>query len=137
MTAPDLERAVEIYVAVQLAVIGVSHVAQAAVWVDLYKRLQSLEHVGAFAISFLNLIFGSVIVAFHDVWSGWSVVVTAFGWANILKAALAFTVPSLGLRVLGRASLERAAWEVQLGGLAFLLFAAWLAARILFDAAAL
>lgn len=136
MTESGFERAIEIYVAVQLAIIGVSHVVQSAVWVRLFKQLAALEHVGVFATGFGNLIFGSLIVAFHDVWSGWAVIVTVLGWANVVKAALAFAIPDLGLRVLARVSAEHA-WEIQLGGIVFLLIATWLAARLWFNVPAL
>jgi hypothetical protein len=125
----ELARAVEIYAAVHFTVIGLSHLLQPAVWVRFFILLRTQGHVGAFINGFLSLMFGSVIVAFHDVWSGSGVILTLIGWAQIAKALLSFTLPDIGLRSLNRVSPERA-WEFQVAGLVFLALAAWLVVRL-------
>ncbi len=61
---------------------------------------------GAFANGFLSLITGTLIVAFHNVWSGIPVVLTVLGWSFVLKAAVVFVVPNWGLRSIGRVRRE-------------------------------
>jgi hypothetical protein len=125
----DLARAVEIYAVVHFTVIGISHLIQPRVWIDLFIRLRELGHVGVFLNGFLSLLFGSIIVAFHDIWLWPSVILTLIGWAQILKALIAFALPSLAMRSLNRVSTNRA-WEIQLAGAVFLGLAVWLALRI-------
>lgn len=63
---------------------------------------------GVFAVAVLNLIFGSIVVAFHNVWTGIPLVLTALGWANVVKALVYFVFPAVGLRSVLFLSHERA-----------------------------
>ena len=126
----DLARAVEIYATVHFAVIGLSHLLQPRVWIDLFIRLRELGHVGVFLNGFLSLLFGSIIVAFHDIWLWPPIILTIIGWLQIVKALISFCVPSLAMRSLNRVSPDRA-WEIQVAGAVFLGLAVWLALRIL------
>ncbi len=45
---------------------------------------------------------GTLIVAFHNVWSGFPMAVTLLGWSMVLKAIVAFVFPEVGLRSMGR-----------------------------------
>src|SRR5215213_10795593 len=103
-----MEHAVQIYAIVNLTVIGISHVVRPRVWVDFFVVLRERGEAGVFAVAILNLIFGSIVVAFHNVWSGIPVVLTVLGWANVIKALMYFVFPALGLRRLQFLSHERA-----------------------------
>jgi hypothetical protein len=104
MSPPD---SIELLVAVQSLVIAISHITQPRAWVDFFIWLRGKGHAGVFANGFLSLWFGSIIVAFHNVWSGLEIVVTLLGWAQILKATVAFVVPQLSMRGLMRVSHDR------------------------------
>src|SRR5262249_33487013 len=103
-----MERATEIFAAVQCLVIGLSHVARPGDWVQFFVWLRGKGYAGVFVNGFLSLGFGSVIIAFHNVWDGWPVVLTVFGWAQVLKGLMGFVFPQLGLRSLERVSPDRA-----------------------------
>ena len=117
-----MEHAVQIYAIINLAVIGMSHVVKPRVWVDFFVFLRERGGVGVFVVAILNLIFGSIIVAFHNVWSGIPLALTVWGWANVVKALLYFMFPAIGLRRLQSLSHERANLVV-VGGILFLLLA--------------
>ena len=117
-----MERAVQFYAIINLMVIGISHVVRPRVWVDFFVFLRERGEAGVFAVAVLNLIFGSIIVAFHNVWSGIPLVLTVLGWANVVKSLLYFTFPAFGLRKLQFLSNERANLVVG-GGILFLLLA--------------
>ena len=117
-----MERAVEIYAIINLTVIGISHVVRPRVWVDFFVFLRERGEAGVFAVALLNLIFGSIIVAFHNVWSGIPLVLTLLGWANVLKALIYLAFPASGLRRLQFLSHKRAKL-VGVGGIVFLLLA--------------
>jgi len=117
-----VERAVQIYAIINLTVIGISHMVRPRVWVDFFVFLRERGEAGVFAVALLNLIFGSIIVAFHNVWSGIPLVLTVLGWANVLKALIYFMFPASGLRRLQSLSHERAKL-VGGGGIIFLLLA--------------
>ena len=117
-----MERAVQIYAIINLTVIGMSHVVRPRVWVDFFVFLRERGEAGVFAVAILNLIFGSIIVAFHNVWSGIPLVLTVLGWANVVKALLYFMFPAIGLCRFQSLSHERANLVVG-GGILFLLLA--------------
>ena len=118
-----MERAVQIYAIINLTVIGMSHVVRPRVWVDFFVFLRERGEAGVFVVALLNLIFGSIIVAFHNVWSGIPLVLTVLGWANVVKALIYFVFPAFGLRRFQFLSHERA-YLVAGGGILFLLLAA-------------
>jgi hypothetical protein len=101
------QQSIELFVALQSLVIGVSHVAQPRAWVDFFVWLRGKGHAGVFANGFLSLWFGSLIVVFHPIWSGPEIVVTLLGWAQLAKAAVAFVLPSVSMRGFERISVER------------------------------
>ena len=110
-----MERATEVFAAVFLLVIGLSHVAQPRAWVDFFVWLRGKGHAGVFVNGFLSLGFGSFIVAFHNVWNGLPVILTLLGWAQVLKGLLSFVAPQVALWGLARVSSERA-WHFVVGG---------------------
>lgn len=93
-------------------------------WVDFFVDLRGRGEAGVFAVAIPTLLFGSIIVAFHNVWSGIPLVLTVVGWAHVAKAFVQFAFPSFALRKLQRPSGSPASFVA--GGVAFLLLAALL-----------
>jgi hypothetical protein len=120
-----MERVVEVYAIVNFVVIGLSHAFQPRAWVAFFALLRERGSAGVFATAFLSLSFGSIIVAFHYVWSGLPLALTLIGWAQVLKALIYFTFPAYGLRKLQIPSEERAHLFV-VPGVLFLALAALL-----------
>ena len=110
-----MEKPTEVFAAVFLLVIGLSHVAQPRAWVEFFVWLRGKGHAGVFVNGFLSLGFGSFIVAFHNVWNGLPVILTLLGWAQVLKGLLSFVAPQVALWGLARVSSERA-WQFIVGG---------------------
>ena len=119
----EIKTAIEIFAALNFTVIGLSHLFQPQVWVDYFTWLRAKGKVGALLNGLHALTFGSIIVAFHNIWHGLPVLLTIIGWAQVLKGLLNMVVPALGLRTLQRVHSERA-WEFQLGGALALVLAA-------------
>ncbi|HEX9581454.1 MAG TPA: hypothetical protein VF970_10155 [Gemmatimonadales bacterium] len=123
-----MEHATQVFAAISLLVIGLSHLVQPRAWVSFYQTLAAWGTTGAFVEGFLCLNFGGIIVAFHNVWQGPAVVLTLIGWAQVLKGLGRFLAPQLAVRVMQRASPERG-WFFQVGGvfaLALSAFVWWL-----------
>src|SRR5512145_3169236 len=114
-----MDRAIEIYAGIQFLVIGLSHLLQPRAWVDFFVVLREKGNAGVFANAFLSLVFGSVIVGFHNVWTGLPMVLTIVGWAQVVKSLVGFVLPQVSMRGLQRVSTERA-WQFQVGGVVFL-----------------
>lgn len=117
-----MERAIQIYAVVNFVVIGISHTVQPRAWVDFFSAIRERGEAGVFAVAFLSLSFGSLIVAFHNVWSGIPLVLTLVGWAQVVKALIYFAFPAFGLRKLQIPSQERPGLFV-IPGLLFLALA--------------
>jgi hypothetical protein len=118
-----MERAVQLYAIVNLTVIGISHLLRPRVWVEFFLYLRERGEAGVFAIGLLNLIFGTIIVGFHNVWSGIPLLLTVVGWVSVAKALCYLSFPAPVLLKLQRLTPERANL-VSVGGILFLLLAA-------------
>jgi len=99
--------AIELFAGVNFLIIGLSHILQHRAWAEFFERLHSLGRPGAFANGFLSLVTGTLIVSLHNIWEWPSVILTAVGWSMVLKAAVVFLHPKLGLRSMGRVSVDR------------------------------
>lgn len=117
-----MERAIQVYAIIHFLVIGLSHVLRPRAWVDLFILLRERGEAGVFATAFISLAFGSIVVAFHNVWTGLPVVLTLLGWAQVIKALIYFAFPAFGLRKLQIPSRERAHLFV-VPGVVFLILA--------------
>jgi hypothetical protein len=118
-----MEQAAQIFAAVNLFVIGLSHVLHPRPWVEFFIWLRAKGHAGVFVNGMLSLSFGSVIVAFHNIWSGLPIVLTLVGWGQVLKGLLSLVAPNLAMRSLARVSPERAG-EFRAPGVIFLVLSA-------------
>ena len=121
-----MERGIEIFAAVQFLIIGLSHLLQPRAWVEFFIWLRGKGYSGVFANGFLSLMFGSFVVAFHNVWTGLAMVLTIIGWAQVIKAFTSFVVPQLSMRSLQRVSPDRAN-EFVYAGVVFLVLSALMA----------
>jgi hypothetical protein len=83
--------------------------------VEFFILLRGKGEAGAFVDGLLNLPMAGVIIGFHNVWSGISVVLTLVGWGLLIKSLLRFCVPKQGLMMMARVSVERS-WEFQVAG---------------------
>ena len=110
-----MEQATQVFAAVSLLVIGLSHLFQPKAWVAWFQSLASQGTSGAFTEGFIILPFGAIIVGFHNVWEGPAIVLTLLGWAQVVKGLVRFVAPQLAIRVMQKASMERA-WLFQAGG---------------------
>lgn len=113
-----MEQAIEVFAAIQLMIVGLSHIIQAGAWVDFFIWLRERGNTGVFLHGLMSLWFGSLILAFHHSWFGLTSVLTAVGYLYLLKASLCFLLPSSQIRSLRRVSHERA-WEIKLAGVVF------------------
>ena len=118
-----VERAVQIYAVVNFAVIGVSHALRPRDWLAFFALLRERGEAGVFAIAFPTLVFGSIVVAFHNVWSGIPLVLTLLGWAHVAKALVYFAFPSFAFRKLQLSSRARPGSFVAAGVVSLLLAA--------------
>lgn len=102
-----MERAVQIFAVVHLTVIGLSHIFAGRAWSQFFLWLRTKEEAGVLVVGAMSLWFGSIIVAFHGVWTGIPLVLTLLGWAQVLKALIYLTFPRYGLKRLQWAPIER------------------------------
>ena len=118
-----MERAIEVYALIQFAVIGLSHVFQPRAWVTFFTVLREKGDAGVFVVAFMSLVFGSLIVAFHNVWTGLPIVLTLVGWGQVLKGLIYFIFPAFALRRGLKIPTYERAWVFIPGGLLFIALA--------------
>ena len=126
-----MERSLEVFATIHLLIMGLSHLFRPHAWVDFFIWLRERGHPGVFVHGFLSLGFGSMILAFHNVWSGLTSALTVAGCLYLVKAVMCFLFPSTQMRTLGRVSHDRA-WELAVPGVLYvglggvLLFHLWI-----------
>lgn len=125
-----MESEVQLFAIINLAIMGVSHIVRPRAWVEFFVFLRERGEAGVFAAAFISLFFGSIIVAFHNVWSGVPILLTLLGWSQVVKAAVYFAFPSYGLAKLQIPSHERP-WQFAVPGVLFLAVAALLGYHLL------
>lgn len=120
------EHAIQVFAVVNFVVIGLSHIAQPRVWVQFFTILARQGHAGVFMNGMLSLLVGSIIVAFHNTWTGIPTLLTVIGWGQVLKGLIALVAPAVSMKGIMRVSEERA-WEFQAAGAGFLVISALIA----------
>ena len=118
--------AIEIFAIVNLAAVGASHLLRPQSWVEFYSWLRGHGQAGVFAIALPPLSFGSLVAAFHPIWTGIPAVLTILGWAQVVKALLYLLFPEYALRKLALVTRERG-WYFMAAGAVLLALAALLA----------
>jgi hypothetical protein len=103
-----MERAIEQLAAIQFAVIGLSHVFAPRAWAEFFIKLRDDGHAGVFWVAFMSLWFGSIVAAFHNVWSGIPMVLTVVGWAQVIKGLVYYVAPGVAIRRMEIVTLDRA-----------------------------
>ena len=110
-----METAIETLAAISLLATGLSHIIQPGVWVEFFIMLREKEKVGSILAGLLHFPLGVIIVAFHNIWHGFPLVVTVMGWGLLLKSLGYLVYPKHGMRMLARVSHERS-WEFVVAG---------------------
>jgi len=110
-----MERAVVLFAILHFVIVGLSHIARPYAWVRFFERLREHGDAGVFLFAFLTLWFGTIIVVFHNVWSGIPLLLTVFGWGQVAKALIYFLFPEFALRRFAFIRAERA-WVFRVGG---------------------
>ena len=106
-TGSALEQAVEVFAAIHFLIIGLSHLLRPREWARFFADLRGRGTTGALLNGMLSLGMGSVIAAFHNVWTWPGVVLTVIGWLYLGKSLVIFTMPDVGVRSMESASESR------------------------------
>jgi len=125
-----LPQAIEFMFMLAFLVLGCSHAMTAQAWVDFFARLREQGEAGIFTVAFITLIPGLLIVSFHPVWTGIPIVLTLIGWGYVLKGAVYFVWPKVGLMVLAKPSAQSPA-HVRIAGVIMIVLAAALGLSLL------
>jgi len=111
----SIERMVELFAIIHLGTAGLSHVVAPKAWARYFMWLASKEEAGVLVVALMSLWFGSIVAAFHQVWSGIPLILTLLGWSQVTKALIYSCFPRYGLHMLRGVSLERARMFVYAG----------------------
>ena len=101
-----MTRALEMFALIHLTLMGLSHVLHHRAWAEFFITLREMGYGGVFVHGFLSLGFGSMILAFHRVWSGEPMALTILGVLYVVKTVQCFLLPEVSMRSLNRVTLE-------------------------------
>lgn len=74
-------------------VVGISHIVQHRAWTQFFIDMRGRGAAGSILNGLLHLPLGVLIVSFHNVWHGLTIVLTLIGWALVLKSFIYFVFP--------------------------------------------
>jgi uncharacterized protein YjeT (DUF2065 family) len=97
-----MAESIAIFASINFTIIGLSHIFQMKAWREFFQHLHSIGIAGAFANGLLTLLMGSLIVSFHNVWSGVPIILTLIGWCYIIKSTIIFLYPEWNLQSMKR-----------------------------------
>ena len=95
-----MEQGIERLAALVLTLTCLSHITAPRAWALLFERIIAGGETAGLANAAIHLPLGLLIVAFHEVWSGWGLVFTLIGWALLVKSSLHLLFPTLAHRTL-------------------------------------
>jgi uncharacterized protein YjeT (DUF2065 family) len=113
-----VEAAVERLAALVFLVTGLSHLLAPRAWARLFASFEAQGDAAGILNGLLHLPLGLLIAAFHPVWEGPGLAVTAIGWALLAKAAAQMCWPGLARRSLALAAGERGVARLRIAGAA-------------------
>lgn len=97
-----LEAFIEWFAAIQLIVLGLSHIVQPRLWTMLFAELLTRPYAGL-VIGMFTLPFGLLILLGHNTWAlNVSVIVTILGWGWTIKGSLYLLAPAVPQKVARR-----------------------------------
>lgn len=104
MTSPQSILIVEGLLAIPFLLIGLSHILQRQLWVDVFANLAAKGTAGVVWRTFLFEMWpATLIVILHQDWSWPGIVITLYGHALMIKIAISLLRPDLGLKSLQQA----------------------------------
>ncbi|MEY2483371.1 MAG: hypothetical protein QOK24_1899 [Verrucomicrobiota bacterium] len=110
-----MEASVEKLTALFFLVTGLSHIFAPRAWVRFFIMLREKQEVGSLLNGLVHFPLGAFIVAFHNVWHGMPMLVTAIGWGLVLKSTIYFVYPRHGVKMLSTIKMERS-WHFVVAG---------------------
>lgn len=104
----DSIQSIQIFVAINLFIVGLSHFILPKTWVDFFEFLHSKNNVGNIINALIALGMGSIILAFHFIWKGFEVLITLYGLSQVIKGLVYLIFPSIGIKNIGKVTPEKA-----------------------------
>ena len=121
MNIPSL---VEKTIGLYFLILAISLIIRPSLWLKMIKRMLQ-EDSGQRTYFFFSMIVGIVVTQTHNIWDLTSaVLVTVFGWALILKSAMAFIYPEFFKKVLPQ-SLNREIF-IRIFGIVLTILCSWI-----------
>lgn len=111
---------IELFTAINVSIIGLSHFFQPKIWVDFFKYLYKKKEMGNIINAFMSLGMGSLILSFHFVWSFPEIFITLYALSQIIKGFTYLLFPSVGISSISRITEKSTIKFKCAGGIMFL-----------------
>lgn len=97
----DIILSIQLFVAINVFIIGLSHLIQPRIWIEFFEYLHSKGNVGNIFNAMISLGMGSIVLSFHFIWTWPMILVTLYGLLLTLKGFIYLIAPSVGLKSIG------------------------------------
>lgn len=99
-----MEQGIQLIISICFLVIGSSMFMRANDWVLWVKHAETQGRVASLIFGTLNLLLGSVIIAFHEVWNGIFIIVTILGFLLCFRGIILLLWPNCLLFIIKKFS---------------------------------
>ena len=126
-------QSIQFFTALNLLVIGLSHFVQPKIWIEFFEFLHKKGNVGNIFNAMLAIGMGTIILSFHYVWTWPMILVTLYGLSQFLKGLIYLTIPSVGIRSIGK--VNQSSQKFRWAGLIMCIFCTSLIIRLVNEGA--
>ncbi|EDP70976.1 hypothetical protein FBALC1_00792 [Flavobacteriales bacterium ALC-1] len=89
---------IALFVAINLLVVGLSHLLQPKMWLSFFQLLTKKGLAGNTINALIHFGFGSLILSFHFIWSWPRLLITIYALLITIKGIIYLLFPKIGLR---------------------------------------
>jgi uncharacterized protein YjeT (DUF2065 family) len=93
-----LVNSITLFVAINLLVVGLSHLFNPKMWLDFFQLLTKKGIAGNTINALIHFGFGSLVLSLHFIWSWPRLLITIYGLLMTIKGITYLLFPHIGLR---------------------------------------
>ena len=120
-----ITESIELFTAINVAIIGLSHLIRPKIWVEFFIFLHAKKHVGNIFNAMISLGMGSFILSFHFIWRWPTILISSYGLLQVIKGFTYLVFPALGIASISKVNIENAN-KFRVVGAIMVIFSLWI-----------
>ena len=106
----NIIQSIELFVAINLFAVGLSHFFQPKIWIDFFELLHDKKNAGNLFNAMIALGMGSFVLSFHFIWTWPKILITFYGLALVIKGTIYMVFPKVGINAIRKVKSNQIKW---------------------------